>query len=268
MSPHGNKLWEFAKFAANRLIPDGIRRRLKSFGAAVQRLPVKLLGLEGRFERQRAEIERLKSRLVGLDGKLNLALYGVPRMDEYHAAILAQPLLFQLPAAKPSRELDPPALGDLKPASTLLLGLGYPLPASNLGRVTAIDLSREQLEAFQKTAAPLEAALATDLVSGLMALANRKFELILCRNALQQLAPREQSQVLALATQRLAPGGALVVDLPDLSQPDVAGDLYWADERNLRPYSRRLILDTLREHGTVESSTIGRSWRVRFTARK
>src|SRR5579885_3507171 len=261
MSPHGSKLWEFTKFLANRLIPDGVRRRLKTFGAAVQRVPLKILGVDSQFERQRAEIERLKSRLVSLDGKFNLALYGVPRLDEYRASLLASPLLFELPPPRPSAAPTPPPL-ELEgktPASILFLGLNAPIDGiAPAGAASAIDPDRERLEAFRKAFPKADAALATDLLSGLIALADRRFDLILCLNVLHQLAPREQSQVLALAQERLSPGGMLVLDLPDLTKSEISGDLYWADERNLRPYSRQLILDVLKaKDGATDAKSIG-----------
>jgi hypothetical protein len=136
---------------------------------------------------------------------------------------------------------------------------------ANLGVSSAIEPDRDRLESFRKAFPKTDALLETDLVSGLIALAEKRFDLILCRNVLQQLAPREQSQVLLLAVERLAPGGLLVLDLPDLSRSDISSDLYWADERNLRPYSRQLILDTLKaQNGTTDAASAGPAWRVRF----
>src|SRR4051812_24870312 len=102
MSPHGSKFLELIRFLANRFLTDSQRKKIKNFLAKLQTIPLKLLGVEALIQAQQAEIERMKSRLTLLDGKFNIALYGLPQLEnELKAMPMNSSLLYRY---EPSRE--------------------------------------------------------------------------------------------------------------------------------------------------------------------
>ena len=63
-NPHGSKPIELIRFLANKLMSDSQRKKTKNFLYRLQRLPIRMLGIENLIDSQKAEIERLKSMKV------------------------------------------------------------------------------------------------------------------------------------------------------------------------------------------------------------
>lgn len=275
MSPHGSKLMEFVRFLANRLLTDQQRKRIKTILAKMQQVPLKLLGVDSLIHAQKEEIERLKSRLTILDGKFNLALYGMPTIDEKYRAIsvtnsFLSPFLNQygndthfqnarftdvvLDWLKKLPELS--LLSRFDPKRGLAIGLDF-LDAledlfqafPDLSQIYLNESNSKLLKISQdcwarKTQFQLE-WLGTDPTTALLALSGGKLDLIVCLHRYQRLAPVEQNYFLNLVQECLTPGGIFLISTPNLLNPEIACDGYWSDCRNLRPYSASLLHQTL-----------------------
>ncbi len=260
MSPHGSKFLEFARYIANNFLSDNQRKKIKALLTFAKELPQKVLGLQGTMDAQRAELDRLKSRVINLDGKLNLALWGMPVIDEYKPYLLSNLLSRQLEERFNSAEYQ--AL--LKQINELIFK-GFELNSShiNLDQIKSVFIvgspSNENLSQLINKMPQLNnisicemnplliqalkthpkksiiESIQSDPITALTAQFGNRFDLILCFNRWQQLSPKDQIHFLLSAEEHLAQSGSLCITLPKIN------DLYWADYRNLRPYSTNLL---------------------------
>lgn len=285
-SPHGSKLREFVRFIANVCLSDGQRKKIKGFVRALQSLPIKLFGINTIIHSQRSEIERLKSRLNILDGKLNIALYGMPGVEEeYRSSTMVKGLLclnplplrvnqvvsefdsfrkWLLPENYSTSVTNLQNVNNSLPKQGLIVGLGFGGIADNWNpwlkhtdklylNDTNVQFIQEAEKAFQiRFPNQHQERLCTDSITALLALSDVQFDWIGDFFRFQRLPPSEQLYFLHLAQERLNPGGGLLMTLPNLNNPKVRDDLYWADSKNLRPYSITMIKDVLGSYlGTV-----------------
>lgn len=280
MSPHGSKLWELCRYLANQLLTDSQRKKIKNLLFRLQRVPLKALGIEALIDAQKAEIERLKSRLTVLDGKFNIALYGLPKIQEdYRFTAMNNSLLVN---SHSNQELDRYWDGVIQsrnskevlkefqssfssslisgeaPRKCLILGLDLPELAKDvlekfpklegfyLCDTDSAVLERTQQVVSENSFPGKTEVLSTDLITALIALSSEQVDMILSQNRYQRLPPSEQVYFLHLVYERLKPGGVFYLSVPRLSSSEVAQDLYWMDPRNLRPYSSTLIQNMLK----------------------
>jgi hypothetical protein len=89
---------------------------------------------------------------------------------------------------------------------------------------------------LEKAMLPIE-CFQTDPLTLLISQGRRKFDLIVVFHRLHQMSPREQLHFLLMACDSLRPRGVLYIEIPD---PSDAGT-YWADYRNLRPFSLSMV---------------------------
>jgi hypothetical protein len=256
MSPHGSKLLELIRYLANLLLTDSQRKKIKNFLARLQQIPVRLLGLEALIQSQKEEIGRLKSRLTILDGKLNIALYGMPQVTpDFRPFELSQSILNRYEDVKQPRPTHPinlkplliaAPLNSLQPKRALLLGsssdLGFLDFFPDLQEIYLNDPDHVNQPAASRSHAALKTIVTTPM-NALLAFEDSPFDLLICINQFQQLAPIEQIQFLTHIERQLTPGGVFLNILPNLSHPKMREDLYWSNPRNLRPYSMSLIQD-------------------------
>jgi hypothetical protein len=284
MSPHGSKLWEMIRFLANRLLTDSQRKKIKTFAAKLQRIPLKLMGVEALIESQKTEIERLKSRLTILDGKFNIALYGLPQVkNEYKAYSLESSLLnrYQPPLGLEGwsdqylarqREKETRAQwkkgmslivnSSFKPKTVFISGLDTPelilellQEFPSLETVFLNDTSSSLMEAcqnhldeLQRTASFKIEWIHSDLITPLIALGQTHLDWVISFHRLQRLSPIEQLHFLSLCHELLSEKGCLALILSNLSHPMSTQDIYWSDVRTLRPFSLGMIQNFLEQY--------------------
>jgi hypothetical protein len=290
MANPGSGLLDFGRFVARGLFTANQRKKIKAALVSAAELPLRLTGLQRLLDGQRAEMDRLKSRLVVLDGKLNLALFGMPVLDEYRPYLLSNSLVKQLDEkigeAQLLVELDR-ILSDvqkvnvstihdlamrasgIQPCEALIVGLDLPdLPMAiraafpSLQSSVVCDVNPLLLKRFTKGSPadiPIE-TIPTDPLTMLISQNQRKFDLIIAFHRLHQMSPRDQVHFMLLAVQALRPGGVLYIEIPDPANADV----YWADYRNLRPISLSFAKSVLRgQAGELSVGLIGGDGNVR-----
>jgi hypothetical protein len=250
-SPHGSKFKELIRFLANRFLTDGQRKKIKNALITLQQMPVRMLGIQDLLDAQYAEIVRLKSRLTLVDGKLNVALYGMPRIDEYRAQLLSNSLVAQLevPTALTSvrvgdasidedwsrKILSAPMLDGFQPSRGLVIGL-EPGTMTLLEALPSIsEMVRADLE--DRPDVSKGQFVQADPINALLASGEASWDLIACVHRYHLLSPQEQPAFLHLAISKLSPRGVCLIIAPDLSFDAVAHDYYWSQPKNLRPYS-------------------------------
>ncbi len=236
-SPHGSKSWELTKYAANRMLSGPFRKKLKSLAHQLRTLPVRALGLDEIVRRQQAEIERLKSKLVLIDGKLKLALYGAPNLVDYRPVLLSET---PLPLGDSFQNEEEDQTDVRATLSGSFFKDSQPEHALDLGEPVA-RLFHPALKSVEKTQG--------DPVSVLLSAREPRYDLITSVRIYERLSPREQSLLITLALERLKPGGALYLELPNLDSDEVAQDLYWRDSKVFRPYSLSAIRERARKLG-------------------
>jgi hypothetical protein len=92
-------------------------------------------------------------------------------------------------------------------------------------------------------------ALATDVLTALSTFADASLDGVLCFQRYHQVSPGEQPRLLATAARKLSAGGVLYLEVPELGPGGAAGDAYWSNPRNLRPYSFGALLRNLEPLG-------------------
>lgn len=296
MANSGSGILDFGRFVARGLFTANQRKKIKAALVSGAEFPLRLTGLQRLLDGQRAEMDRLKSRLVVLDGKLNLALFGMPVLDEYRPYLLSNSLVKQLDEkigeAQLLAELDrilsdvqkvsESTIRDLairtsgfQPQEALIVGLDLPaLPVAihsafpSLHTSVVCDVNPLLLKRLPKgppTDLPME-AIPTDPLTMLISQSQRRFDLIVAFHRLHQMSPRDQVHFMLLAVQSLRPGGVLYIEIPDPANPDV----YWADYRNLRPISLSFAKSVLRgKSGELSVGLVGgdsnvRHWSLTF----
>lgn len=269
VSPHGSRTWEAVRYLANKFLSDAQRKKIKNGMARLQRVPLKALGIEALVAAQEAEIERLKSRVVLLDGKLNLAMHGIPRIEEFEPYRLGNALATQLELPPELEELATRLQAGDEVAATageaeaiarraegvtsdaLVIGV-YALqpwidalprarlvfcePLADVARRARTELARVPDPARER----IELICTTPLTA-LLAQGDRRFGWIACLGRFQQLSSLEQVHFLDQAVRKLVPGGTLVLRFPEPS-----GEGYWTQPGNLRPISLRMLQEALR----------------------
>jgi hypothetical protein len=262
---------DFIRFVARGLFTAQQRKRIKVSLVRIAEMPSRLMGLQRVLDDQRAEIDRMKSRVVVLDGKLNLAMFGLPVLDDYRPYLISNSLLKQLDEKGGERQVlaeqdrlltevlnvnDRTLCGlaeleNFAPTEALIVGLDRPTIVSTLSatfpsleNAVVCDLNPLLLERLPERSSPeLEKAMLpiecfqTDPLTLLISQGRRKFDLIVVFHRLHQMSPREQLHFLLMACDSLRPRGVLYIEIPD---PSDAGT-YWADYRNLRPFSLSMV---------------------------
>lgn len=237
--------------------------------------------LHERIEKLTDQIERLKSRNTTLDGKLNIALYGLPRMDRYADRLIANPLLSSVSldfdadefllnfrghdadvAARYHARLaslrELPQFRNFEPATLLDLGCGDGLVTQclveawpSIDMVHGVDNASGGLQRLKdaelRGRSPLTEiqVIETGMLTALLALEGRKFDFISCVHAFEHLSPHEQIQFLVLASRALNPRGVLYLEAPNVLNLTVLRDLFWIDPQHLRPYSLTMLTAAL-----------------------
>ena len=181
MTLYGSKSKELLRSVALKTLNDDQRKVAKGFFFKIRSLPARIFGLSSALEDQSQQINRLKARLALFDGKLNVALYGMPKVEPLRAAPLSHPLLDRIlldpETAALIRSLEHTpfpqsalnSLGDFKPKSTLEVG-------RNTG-VTSVTVP-----AIFPSSHPIDQLLAmTDF---------EEQDLVLCHAFLSELTPR------------------------------------------------------------------------------
>ena len=273
-SPHGSKFIELIRYLANHFLTDAQRKRIKNFIARVQLIPLKLLGIESLMQSQKDEISRLKARCVILEGKLNIAVYGMPRLPEDYRSVPIFPPVFPMTASVAvnfprSSDLDEalmslsveenqderrkffltlmsrPLLEKLDPKHALLFGESDSVFSSFLlERFTQLEMLHCVGQINEKPQIGDKGRLSwmeTDPMTGLVALSGLRFDMIYCSSSYSWLSPLEQVNFVMKVKECLNSGGVAILVLPDLSDATVMQDLYWKDSKNLRPYSLSLV---------------------------
>ena len=147
-----------------------------------------------------------------------------------------------LPAARDAAMLEiGPGYGQLLEA--LRVDRGY-------ARLTAVDLSREVVD-FCNGVAPGSTTYAEDTGAWLRAQADR-FERIFALHVFEHVPPAAIEALLADVRGALAPGGMLVVELPNMANVFTGNYLRWADRTHECGYTEHSLRQLLEACGFTD----------------
>ena len=269
-APHGSALREIFRQLVIRFLPKPCRSWIK-----LQLYGLKKGLFRGRFLAQqvdaiRDEMDRLKSQNILLESRLNLVLYGFPRVDPYRAELISSPLLGHLPSRARIEALvvrlneeplvrekaqyrafadDFPTsckhvfISGLPPQSLALCWMERGGHAQTVELYDGDPLTRtmgvEQIHRFLPGAGVQE--FGSSCLNALLNSAS-KLDLIFLGTSFTTLSGLEQLHLVYLAAARLRLEGQFSLLLPRI---DSEG--FWNSPQNLRPYAPSALEAAVRE---------------------